>query len=1455
MILYFADRHLNILGHASTELPKGITISYDKREEDVETGVASFELDLSFSKETRSKVESWANVGNYILRNDEGETELYTIVESEMNTKKQSVYIYSEDDGLDLLNEVFGEYEADKAYPITHYINMFAAESGFEIGINEISSLKKKLAWDNEATGSARIADVATQFDGAEVSYSFKVDGLYVVRKYINIYQKRGNDKGVTLRLNRDIDEIVSSKKITNLATALQCEGGSTPQTVTVLEKAKSGGNPAVLYTVELKTKGRTKNTAQITATVTAALTSESAKLADSYGLTASIYMGGSWHNATIKATDKENKKEWKGTTNHSTEFTFSLSNVNAGEAIYSDIKFKTTSNSGSAGVLASTNCGQFVIPNYIEGGENGEDINSRRITLEGRTYDDGDFFIDSNGMLKSRNAHKTWSRLILKDGKAQQEGGYITKQFYYDTPSQAELLEKSIAELKKLREMEVNFTIEIQKLPDNVKIGDRINVVDDDGALYLSTRILKLEKSVTDNEQRVTLGEHLLKNSGISQKVADLAAQFAKEATTAKKALSVANNAKSAANTAQQSANDALEQTVNALTAAENANTAAQQAAQSANDAQTAANNAQTAVGNVQEQVSGMETSIANAQQAAAQAQQAAQTAETKADEAHTAAENAQSAANQAYNNAVNVQKNLKVVQSTAENAQSAANQAISDAEEAATTAAAAKLDAEKAKEEIDALGEGLTTLSNTMTAEYARKTDLTEAEASLKSQITQNAAQIRSTVSKVEMIDETANNAAAQAAAAYLGAEEAQRQATEAQTLAEEIQALADEAQALADEAQTEADIAKAAANTAQAVLDQANAELQAAQADLETVMSRADATAEEIEQAQQAVNTAQAAANTAQANAEAAIEEAEAAQAEADTAAENALNAQAEAIKARNNATIAQKAAEQAKGSLASQAQETANTAKQTALKAQETASTAVSNAQEAQNKADAAAQTAATAQQAADKAKADATAAQSELNTAKQNLEAVTSRVGATEAEIAAAQQAVNTAQQAADKAKTDAAAAQSAADKAKADALTAQNNATAAQNAADAAQTAADAAKSAADAAQAAVDALAVRVTKAETDIVQTNEQIKLLATKEEVTTTLGGYYTKAETDSAISVKSNEINLSVDSKISNIEIGGRNLLLDTKDERTMTRVDSNTWLVYEISEVLLELGNESLILSFDARTEEGITDLNLDMYLRDEAGTAITAWRSNNLTAEYTHYSRDLVFKEGYSAADTLRCQLRLNAGLGTAYVKNVKLEKGNKPTDWTPAPEDVDEAILDSSDQIREEITEVKSQVLIETEGITLEHLKKYVSNEQFEADLEAYVGSQLKILEDRLTAKVSGVEDKTNSVDSDLQDKYNLITKYFDFTINGLEIKSVHTDENGNEVESPYKIVIDNDNQTTYANGKKVQIIDAVTGEVLTPKLKVTDSFDLLGYRISKDEATGNVNWEYIGG
>ena len=60
-----------------------------------------------------------------------------------------------------------------------------------------------------------------------------------------------------------------------------------------------------------------------------------------------------------------------------------------------------------------------------------------------------------------------------------------------------------------------------------HLRVGDRINIIDDDVGLYLNTRILKLETSESDEKKVATLGENLLKESGISKKVEDLAEQF----------------------------------------------------------------------------------------------------------------------------------------------------------------------------------------------------------------------------------------------------------------------------------------------------------------------------------------------------------------------------------------------------------------------------------------------------------------------------------------------------------------------------------------------------------------------------------------------------------------------------------------------------------------------------------------------------------------------------------------------------------------------------------------------------------------------------------------------------------------------------------------------------------------------------------------------------------------
>lgn len=227
MILYFADRQLQILGKASSNLRKGVNIVSDNKVEDVETGVASFEATFSYVKSNRKQVEAWVRSGNYILRKSGAENEFYTIIESECDTQKQEVYVYAEDAGLDLLNEVVGAYEADKAYPIEYYVNKFSYDSGFVIGVNEIKDLSRKLKWEGEATATERLASVATQFDNAEISYSFEIKRLKVTKKIINIHRKRGVDTGAQLRKGKEVEQIVVKQSIAELATALLVTGGT----------------------------------------------------------------------------------------------------------------------------------------------------------------------------------------------------------------------------------------------------------------------------------------------------------------------------------------------------------------------------------------------------------------------------------------------------------------------------------------------------------------------------------------------------------------------------------------------------------------------------------------------------------------------------------------------------------------------------------------------------------------------------------------------------------------------------------------------------------------------------------------------------------------------------------------------------------------------------------------------------------------------------------------------------------------------------------------------------------------------------------------------------------------------------------------------------------------------------------------------------------------------------
>ena len=1056
MILYFADRNLNILGQANTHLPKGVRVVDDLKTEDVETGCAIFECDIAYDKNTRAKVNEWTKTGNYILRSSDGDYEVYNIIDREKGSKKSQVSLYAEDEGLDLLNVVVGKFESSNYQPITYYLGVFASDiAGWEIGINELVGITRKLSFDTEETASARLLRIAEAFN-AEISYSFEIDGLKITKKKINIYEKRGKYTGEPLRINKEIDSIITTETISNLATALRATGG-TP--------------------------------------------------------------------------------------------------------------------------------------------ENAEEP----ITLLGYSYDDGDFYVDG-AVLKSRKAFDKWRRFI----KGNQEGGHITKQFSFETLSQAELCEKAIEQLKTICDVEINYEIDITDYPENVRIGDRANIIDDSDELYLSSRVLILETSVTNNKRSAVFGEHLIKKDGISSKVEKLAAEFAKSTLSVARAKNIANNAKDLAEEAKTQAENALTESENAKNVATEAKNKADAVTATAENAAAKALAAETAVNKVEESVQGIQTTVENAQNAANNAYLAAATATQKAEEAKTAAENAESKIDEAATKAEEAKTAAELVTPIANEAKNTANSAKEKADNATAIARAAKIDAEQAEKDVEAFIDSLDTLSQTMQAEYARKTDLTETEADLKTKISQNAEKIETTASQVVKIDETANNAFGLAIAAQSQAIAAQTLADNATAYVTEAQQAATEAAQAATAAQNEANTAKAAAETARTVADNAKADLEAAKADLETVLLRADATEEEIAAAKVAVETAQIAADTAKAEVKAAETVAINARNVADKAVAKADEAQAEADAAVIAATIAQQAAEEAKGN-AEAAQAEADAAKETAINAQNIATEAQATAIAAQQKAvnavlevERANELAETSAEISEQAKAD-------LAAAEQTLSDVLANVDATEEEVEAARSAVDIAQAEADKAEAAANAAQIAANEAAEYAATAQETAEAAQVEAEAAQAAADEAMQAVEIALGEVGKLEVRTIVSNTKITQNTAAIELTATKDEVRQTLGGYYTKEETEAALTVRADEISSTVKSELTtDIESATDN------SNDALVRLEAAETQIKQLSDnisMLVQKGDKSSQMVFDENSstwsfDTGEIDENISKHTTD-----------------------------------------------------------------------------------------------------------------------------------------------------------------------------------------------------------------------------------------------------------
>lgn len=192
---------------------------------------------------------------------------------------------------------------------------------------------------------------------------------------------------------------------------------------------------------------------------------------------------------------------------------------------------------------------------------------------------------------------------------------------------------------------------------------------------------------------------------------------------------------------------------------------------------------------------------------------------------------------------------------------------------------------------------------------------------------------------------------------------------------------------------------------------------------------------------------------------------------------------------------------------------------------------------------------------------------------------------------------------------------------------------------------------------------------------------------------------------------------------------------------------------------------------------------------------------------------------------------------------GTVTISQPKLEVGTKATAWTPAPEDVDKAIVDKGEELGQVIVEQSQSAKDAANAYTDEKLNDYVESDDF-ISFEKDVSARLDVMDENVTISIETLTKQIVAVNNELTTNHNLILKYFEFGENGLVI---------GVTDNPYKTRIDNDRYSMTMNNVEILYFDG-NGKGYIPDLTIDRAFNLLGLRFEKD-SNGNLNCEYNGG
>lgn len=279
---------------------------------------------------------------------------------------------------------------------------------------------------------------------------------------------------------------------------------------------------------------------------------------------------------------------------------------------------------------------------------------------------------------------------------------------------------------------------------------------------------------------------------------------------------------------------------------------------------------------------------------------------------------------------------------------------------------------------------------------------------------------------------------------------------------------------------------------------------------------------------------------------------------------------------------------------------------------------------------------------------------------------------------------------------------------------------------------------------------------------------------------------------------AIALKASKTEIT--EEINKIQVGGRNLLVETSTPITHTGSGeanqiTNLYNASHFFKSISDFNDKTFTLSFDWETTatSGTFVVQLNGTPGWDLSETITVSSSNNYGRSVFIFNSDNTFSTG----DFNGVQVRSDNLTGAITIKNMMLEAGNKPSSWQPAPEDVDDNIVDSSENLNatlsKTITDYVSAIQENSNSIvaSVEKLQTSVND-----DIDG-LKNDIQTIRNKVDLQLT--EDSVNiQIDKKLQDGVTKVktSTGFKFDENGLNISKAGSSTNTQITENGMEVV-----------------------------------------------------------